>query len=192
MRYGDLAMYQLFTIQEPVDPTKKTTSIYTADGKVVTTFASLTLAALAGNRKMVEVLLPSFMGIQHLLERSSAFCWAARYGWLDIAKNLITLGVKMTHTLHHFGPPLVMAAKGGSTLMIKLLILHGAQINGHGSDGNTALMIAVKRQNLKQVKYLLTKGASTSIKNAKGQNAVMIAIKKRSKPLLSMLTNWLL
>ena len=68
-----------------------------------------------------------------------------------------------------------MTAAGEGRLEIcKLLIQHGADVNGH-NDSGSVLMWAVNSGNEELVRFILKSGASKSWTNAIGQSAETLA-----------------
>ena len=106
---------------------------------------------------------------------------AARYGRVNMAKNLIKKGAKINDYDEYGSEPLHYACFGGNIQMIDLLINHGAEVNkiaekkyirlyGENTDKltgfrDTPLQIACKMGNLKLVKYLISKNANLNIKD---------------------------
>lgn len=60
--------------------------------------------------------------------------------------------------------------------IVGLLIAHGAQIDTHDRQHNTALFYAVQCRNLQVAKALLERGAATNIRNLDGQTPLSITI----------------
>jgi uncharacterized protein len=72
-------------------------------------------------------------------------------------------------------PPLGTAAFVGSTPLAKLLLDAGADVDGHGEEGFTALHAAGQSGNEELVRLLLERGADASVATADGTRAADLA-----------------
>jgi ankyrin repeat protein len=91
----------------------------------------------------------------------------------DTAEALILAGAKCNVASSNFYP-LAGAASHSHIAMMRLLLKHGAQINGQDHLG-TALMAAAYMGRLDAVKFLLRAGADPRARNAHGESAASIA-----------------
>ena len=58
---------------------------------------------------------------------------------------------------------------------MKLLVEGGAEVEGSGGDGRTALMMAAMFNRTAIVDYLISKGANPNVQDAKGVTPLMAA-----------------
>lgn len=65
--------------------------------------------------------------------------------------------------------------------IMRLFIIHGADINSRNHHSETALMIAAKNNNPYYVRFLVKAGADPNLLDSKGQNALMHAIINKSE-----------
>jgi len=98
-------------------------------------------------------------------ELYTALCSAARGGLINIAKFLLSLGIKVNDSYSHGNTPLMLAAGEGQMEMVKMLIQRGANVNVQNDDNQTALSLAVEKGYLKVVKILIAFGADVNIQS---------------------------
>lgn len=96
---------------------------------------------------------------------------AARMGDLEAIKQHIADGVDV-NALFFEMPPLTWAAMMGQTEAAKLLLQHGAEVNGRNSDDNTALHLAIFLGRAGTAELLLKSGADVNAKNDDGATPV--------------------
>ena len=85
-------------------------------------------------------------------------------------REAIARGVDVNGRGMHAVTPLMKAAGAGWLDICKLLVQHGADVNGH-NDSGSVLMWAVSSGNEELVRFILKSGASKSWTNAIGQTA---------------------
>lgn len=61
--------------------------------------------------------------------------------------------------------PLICAAESDNVKVVEVLLKHGANVNGKGVDGKTALMGAVNRRNFAMAEMLIKSGANVTETN---------------------------
>ena len=72
---------------------------------------------------------------------------------------------------------LVSAAWKGDLDRVKAAVIRGEDIDGRGSDGDTALHEACRHGHVDIVKYLLANGANTELKGCRNWTPLQIACK---------------
>jgi len=85
------------------------------------------------------------------------------------------------------GPALLGACYKGNISIISLLLEHGAEANGCGTNGTTPLMFAVQRGELEIVKLLLDSGAIVSVHDKNGLTAIDFAKKLNLVEIVALL-----
>ncbi|MFN7948988.1 MAG: ankyrin repeat domain-containing protein [Blastocatellia bacterium] len=102
--------------------------------------------------------------------------YAVRYNFLGISTILLEAGNADAGRSSSDGiSPLILAAQFCELEMIRLLVEHGADLNGRDKSGNTCLMVAAANGRGEIVDYLIGRGANVRIKNYLGQTALMNA-----------------
>lgn len=96
---------------------------------------------------------------------------AARNGDLEAIKQHIADGVDV-NALFFEMPPLTWAAMMGQTEAARLLLQHGADVNGRNRDDNTALHLAIFLGRAGTAELLLKSGANVNAKNNDGATPV--------------------
>ena len=96
---------------------------------------------------------------------------AARMGDLEAIKQHVADGVDV-NALFFEMPPLTWAAMMGQTEAARLLLQHGAEVNGRNSDDNTALHLAIFLGRAGTAELLLKSGADVNAKNDDGATPV--------------------
>ncbi len=86
--------------------------------------------------------------------------------------------------------PLHIAAAMNQTQAIKILLIHGADINARTQNGFTALHLASSRNYANAVEFLLEYGADPSIKSKNGITPLDLAEKKDAKSLIDVLSRY--
>ena len=84
--------------------------------------------------------------------------------------------------LDKWGPPLCLAAASGNLDAVKLLLAHGADINGRTFGNRTPLACASTGGSPALVRYLLERGADVSAKSASGWTPLMYAARDNKNP----------
>ena len=92
--------------------------------------------------------------------------WACEEGHLEVVKLLIQQEVGVPININ---PLLRLAARGGHTQLVKLLIGKGADVNARNRDGNTSLHWAAEKGHIEVVKLLLEKGANVNVQDIHGR-----------------------
>lgn len=72
-------------------------------------------------------------------------------------------------------PPLICAAKSDNIKVVEVLLKHGADVNGNGVDGETALMGAVHRRNFAMAEMLIKSGANVNAQDNNGDSILEYA-----------------
>jgi ankyrin repeat protein len=121
-----------------------------------------------------------------------AIIWITPLGWADQPKSsgnfeiaLMTGNAdEIRQIIEHdpkykdpsaLGAPLVEAAEIGKDEIVKLLIVHGANVNAHGVWGYTALHFAVQRGNVPLVTFLLDHKADVNAPDDNGMTPIVTA-----------------
>ncbi|KAG2445106.1 hypothetical protein HYH02_008973 [Chlamydomonas schloesseri] len=150
--------------------------------------APLHLALEAGDDELVELLLragadpdlhnPDFKSPLHL---------AASRGKIAILKLLIEVGkANVAAAVAEDGwTPLQLAARGGATEKIALLLAAGADVKRANAQGNTPLHLAAVNGHKAAAEALLAAGADKTAANRDGKTAADLAKTPELKELLS-------
>jgi len=102
----------------------------------------------------------------------TALMHAAREGNKPAAERLLELGVNVNHTAAETGlslTPLHLAAIGGDTDMLSLLLDAGAGLDLQGRDGATALLWAMYENQQAAATVLVQAGADVDLAAENGQ-----------------------
>lgn len=75
--------------------------------------------------------------------------------------------------------PIVCAASDGSLPMVRTLAELGANVNGRGMEGETALMSAAFNGHTEVVQFLLEQGADATAKSRSGETVLETAMRGR-------------
>ena len=173
----------------------------TNGGVVVSGFSCLHIAAQEGHVKISRLLLEAGadpeMKSDGITTGATALHLAALYAETGVARKLLNAGAKTTtRSTVNYTLPLWAAAKVGSLAVVKLLLEHGADVNGIGGppasrneklnapSGSafadwsgkrmTALHVAVDHNHIRVVRALIDAGADQTIKE-RGWTARAIA-----------------
>lgn len=71
--------------------------------------------------------------------------------------------------------PLICAAESDNVKVVEVLLKHGANVNGKGVDGKTALMGAVNRRNFAMAEMLIKSGANVNAQDNNGDSVLEYA-----------------
>jgi ankyrin repeat protein len=93
----------------------------------------------------------------------------------DAARMLLARGADPNLTNDREQTPLAGAAFKGDAVMIRLLVDHGAEIDGRCADGKTALIFAAMFDRVEAFEELIAAGASAELHDAAGASALDIA-----------------
>lgn len=74
-------------------------------------------------------------------------------------------------------PPLICAAESDNVKVVEVLLQHGADVNGKGVDGKTALMGAVNRRDFAMAEMLIKSGANVNAQDNNGDSVLEYASK---------------
>jgi len=72
--------------------------------------------------------------------------------------------------------PLELAVQLNNLLMVSILVRSGAQVNGKGTTGRTALHCAVQEVHLDAMRFLLERGADVNVRDAEGASPLDDAV----------------
>ena len=122
--------------------------------------------------------------------------WSASYDSPGVMKALLKAGADPNLVGSYDGSlPLDSACRYSSKNevpeTVKILLESGANVNGIGDNGQTALHYAVSSDNTELIKYLLEKGADPLILNDKGLTALSLAQKSEDKEIGKLFERYL-
>jgi ankyrin repeat protein len=128
------------------------------------------------NADLVDLLVNAGAKLNLRNNRGETAIMLASYqGFKDIVEKLYLKGAEINHAGWN---PLIYAASGGHTDIIRLLLEGGVPINSVAPNGTTALMMAARGNHKDAVKVLLEKGADPNLKNDWDMTALDVALKK--------------
>ncbi|PVD39591.1 hypothetical protein C0Q70_02226 [Pomacea canaliculata] len=109
-------------------------------------------------------------------EGESLLSLACSAGYYELAQVLLAMNANVEDRgIKGDCTPLMEAASGGYLEIVRLLILHGADVNAQSSAGNTPLHSAACGGHVEVVKELITSGASVEVHNENGHTPLMEA-----------------
>ncbi len=137
---------------------------------------ALIVAAQYHHNEIVELLIlnKAKFNLKDDLDYN-ALCYAVAYGYYDIAETLLFYGASHKMKCNN-SDPMMIAAYYGDTLMIKILLNYGADVNSKDDEGFTPLMISAQNNFLDAVKYLAENGANLNDVNNLQHTALAIAV----------------
>jgi len=112
---------------------------------------------------------------------------AVKYGYVELAMNLIDKGVNLNLKNDNGNTALIHAASRGCNKVAYKLIDAGAALNITNNTGDSALIWAVTKENFQLVRKLLERKASFSLQNKRGDDALIIAIRRGYKVIANYL-----
>ncbi|XP_051164763.1 ankyrin repeat family A protein 2-like [Leptopilina boulardi] len=121
----------------------------------------------------------------------SGLMWAASYGQLGSARQLLEAGADKNCRGHQGQTPLHLAAAYGHHDLVKLLISHGADPNIYEEEGNTPLIYGAHGDHRHVCYELLSKGADVAHRNIHGISAYHAAILNNSLAAKAVIENYL-
>lgn len=148
-------------------------------------------AATAGDVETVRDLLQSDPALVH---SHSSDGWtplhaAARGGQTAVAETLLACDVDVDARARNSlaNTPLLCAVIGEHIEAVRLLLAHGANVNGANEAGATPLHKAAVLGNSEIVRLLLAHGANVNARNSGGQTALTHALYKRHEDVATLL-----
>ncbi|XP_032672681.1 ankyrin repeat family A protein 2-like isoform X3 [Odontomachus brunneus] len=118
--------------------------------------------------------------------------WAAGYGQLGSAKQLIKCGANVNYRGPKSETTLHLAAAYGHHDLVKLLLNHGADSNACDEDGNTPLIYGAYCDHPHVCHELLTRGADVTLTNSTNITAYKAAIMNNSMNAKAVIENYLI
>lgn len=139
----------------------------------------LTQLAANGNLKGVKYLVKKGdYGIgKDRNELTRAFQQASEYGYIDIAKYLLALGIVVEDKAKTWAQAFLNSIDEGNLEQVKFLVEHGAAINGELEE-SFPLILAASKGHLEIVKYLLEKGADSTVRDQYDDSTLSTAARK--------------
>ena len=117
----------------------------------------------------------------------TAWQLALQHGDADTAGLLISkLKIKSIRGGAH---PLVAAAAGGYTNIVKSLLSRGCFVDAVDGDGRTALMAAASINDMDVLSLLLANGADVNARDNQGMTAILAAVAGNSRDAMLLLAN---
>ncbi len=103
---------------------------------------------------------------------------AVKHDEREITSGLLSLSRKVDmHAKDQYGnTALTLAAEGGHTDVVRLLIEKGAAVDAKAKSGHTALTLAVEGGHTDVVRLLIEKGAAVDAKAKSGHTALTLAV----------------
>ena len=123
-----------------------------------------------------------------LMQKNEALSDAAQYGQHTRMRLFLFLGADPnTHPNYGRVLPLTGAAFQGDNEAIRILLAHGARVNGAERRGMTALMDAAYRGHRETALLLLAHGADAGMVTMEGETALMFAVYEDQADMVSLL-----
>ncbi len=162
---------------------------YSSGGTSVLLTERLATAALEGNVRAIEAMLPS-VDVNASDETGSTMLMLASFGGHENAVRLLCENdADPNRTDSNQRTALMYAATGSSTRTVEILLEHGADVNAiEGEEGWTALMFAAAEGQAEVVQALLDGGASPGLIDIDGESAASFASKAGHEALALTLT----
>lgn len=117
---------------------------------------------------------------------NTALLNAAREGEVESARMLLKAGAYVEGRGGSM-PPLAAAALRGHTILVRLLLRNGANVDAVGQNELSVLMNAVKLNRLEVVKALIEAGADTRVRDRAGDNLLVVAVSENRSDMLALL-----
>ncbi|KOX73973.1 Ankyrin repeat family A protein 2 [Melipona quadrifasciata] len=118
--------------------------------------------------------------------------WAARYGQLGSARQLLKAGANKNYRGLNGETALHLAAAYGHHDLVKLLLNHGADSNTSDEEGNTPLIYGAHGDHPHVCYELLSKGADITRRNMHNISAYHIAVLNNSLTAKAVIENYLI
>ncbi|XP_078041957.1 uncharacterized protein LOC144472600 isoform X2 [Augochlora pura] len=154
--------------------------------------SDITFHTLAGQGELTPeqihpntVDLPDEKGLTGLM-------WAAGYGQLGSARQLLKAGANKNYRGLNGETPLHLAAAYGHHDLVKLLLNHEADSNASDEEGNTPLMYGAHGNHSHVCYELLSRGADVTKRNIHNISAYHAAVLNNSLTAKAVIENYLL
>ncbi|XP_003485261.1 DNA-binding protein RFXANK [Bombus impatiens] len=118
--------------------------------------------------------------------------WAARYGQLGSARQLLKAGANKNYRGLNGETPLHLAAAYGHHDLVKLLLNHGADSNASDEEGNTPLIYGANGDHPHVCYELLSRGADITRRNMYNISAYHAAVLNNSLTAKAVIENYLI
>ena len=125
-------------------------------------------------------------------EEINDFCVAGKTGDMQKLKDALAKFGRsiINETDHNADTALTWAAWTGQIEAVKLLLDHGAPIDGPGMHGKSALIWAVQGNKKEVVTLLLERGADINAKDSNGETAFTMADRNGPQEMAQFLRSW--
>ena len=137
----------------------------------------LLLASYQGHDSTVRILLENGADIEAQSDRTkdTALAVACSAGRLDVVDILVARSANLEHRNLSDYTPLSLAASGGHTAIIRLLLDHGADINSRSGSklGISPLMLASMNGHVQAVQLLLERGSDVNAQIETNRNTAL-------------------
>ncbi|CAK9818882.1 Ankyrin repeat family A protein 2 [Anthophora plagiata] len=118
--------------------------------------------------------------------------WAAGYGQLGSARQLLKAGANKNYRGLNGETPLHLAAAYGHHDFVKLLLNHGADSNASDEEGNTPLIYGAHGDHPHVCYELLSRGADITRRNMYNISAYHAAVLNNSLTAKAVIENYLI
>ena len=150
---GDLATVKSFLCSESCGPTEQLA--IQPPGEATETMPGLIETTLAGEANTVKVLLEQGVDPNLVYNTNTALTYAARDGFIDIARLLVDHGADVNWIDGERVTPLILASFKDHIEIVKLLLAHGADVTVRDQWDRTALDYALRRGENDEIAQLL-------------------------------------
>lgn len=130
-------------------------------------------AAVLGRTQVVEDALEDDPKFAHMVVANrTLFCWVALSGQTEVLGLLLAGGAEVDRPIRPNGPgeaTLAFVAGAGRIEVMKVLLEHGADVNGEPENWTTPLAAACRNGRLEVVELLIEHGADVEVGERMGQ-----------------------
>lgn len=139
---------------------------------------NLYMAVRSGKTKAVKGLLQNNADLEVTNNQGkTAIIYAARYGYYDIALELVNEKINLEAKDLSGRTAFIEAVLNEEPEIVKCLLEHGANASAADNNGKTALMYAAESEDITALELILKQGVDLeAVDNSKGKTALLFAV----------------